>query len=88
MDENESEVVFDEEFRHGDVERITIQAGWLDLSDGYFCLLERDGICVEDFGSTRNSSLRYARRAWRKEKNKKDKKVQQEKGYPKVRKCS
>lgn len=81
---NDSEVVFEEEIRNTDIEVITIQDGWLGLTSGYFCLIERNSICVEDFGLTRRSALRLARRAWKKEKGKK---IQKE-GYPQVRRCS
>lgn len=81
---DESEVVYDDEYR-GNIERITIQDGWMGFSDGYFCIVERNGICVEDFGTTRRSALRYARRAWKKEKNEK---THKERGYPKVKECS
>lgn len=76
--------LYDDESRSTDVEVIRIQGGWLTLADGYFCMIKRDGICVEDFGTTRRSALRYARRAWKKEHNKI---VQKDLGYPKILRC-
>ena len=70
----------DRETRERDVEEIRIQDGSIGLDFGFFCLIRRDGLCVEDFGSTRRQALRRARRAWQKEKLRAS-------GYPKVRAC-
>ncbi len=91
MDEQDveqgSEVKYHNEWRVDQgIERITIQEGYRGLFDhGYFCLLERDGLCIEDFGGTRGAALRHARKAWNKLY---DDNIQKVYGYPKVKECS
>lgn len=75
-----------EDFRtNSPVEYITISEGWLDLDRGFFTIVEYQGICVEDFGTTRRQSLRRARKAWRAAF---EKKINKEHRYPKERNCS
>lgn len=67
------------------IEYITIQEGWIGWTDGFFCKIEMNGLCVEDFGTTRRSALRYARRAWKKMNQLE---IQKTRGYPRRVECS
>lgn len=65
-------------------ELVSFTAGWLGLSLGWYVQVSKRGLCVVEFGASKRSALRYARRAWRKEWNKIS---TNEKGYPKVVDC-
>lgn len=67
-------------------ELIALTAGWLHLSDGWYATVSRRGLCIIEFGTTKRSALRYARRAWKKEWNKTH--PLQGRGYPKIVDCS
>lgn len=45
-------------------ELIYLTEGWCSNDRGWFCRLERRGISVEAFGSTKRQALRIARRFW------------------------
>lgn len=68
-----------------DNELVSFTAGWLNLSDGWYVQVSKRDLCVVEFGTTKRSALRYARRAWRKEWNNKN--PNQGRGYPKVVDC-
>lgn len=40
---------------------------WLHGTTGWFCTVKKKGFCIVDFGTTKRSALRYARRSWKKE---------------------
>lgn len=75
---------YNEEIRRDSIEHITIQSGWYGLVEGYFCKIERENLCVEDFGTSKRSALKYARKAWDKEN---EKKKHKELGYPRIIEC-
>lgn len=70
-------------YRENDPTNETVEFcyGWLGLERGYFCRVSMDGLCVEHFAHTKRGSLRLARRAWRKNK---DKSNQDMYGYPRI----
>lgn len=43
-------------------ERIRLEEGWDGLTEGWFCELTVGDRTVEEFGTTKRSALRYARR--------------------------
>lgn len=47
-------------------ETVVFEAGYLkDSTDrGWFCKVTMDKLCVEDFGITKRSALKKARKAW------------------------
>lgn len=68
-----------------DNELVSFTAGWLDLSKGFYVQVSKRDLCVVEFGTTKRSALRYARRAWRKEWDKRS--PSSRKSYPKVINC-
>lgn len=76
----------EEEIRLNDPENETIIfiTGYTtDLFTGrvWFCKLDRNGICVEDYGQTKRAALRHVRKAWKKLDRERAKK---NRCYPKV----
>ena len=69
---------------HGN-ELIALTAGWLGLSDGWYATVSSRGLCIIEFGTTKRSALRYARRAWKKEW--KETHPTEGRGYPRVVDC-
>lgn len=66
-------------------ELVAFTAGWLGLSEGWYVQVSRRGLCVIEFGTTKRSALRYARRAWKREWDRLH--PNKGRGYPKVVEC-
>lgn len=66
-------------------ELVAFTAGWLGMSNGWYVTISRRGLCIVEFGTTKRSALRYARRAWKKEW--KETHPLKGRGYPKVVDC-
>lgn len=64
-------------------ETVIFEAGYKhhDSTRGYFCKVSMNGVCVEAFGFSKRDALKQARKAWRKEKEKRN---QENYGYPRV----
>lgn len=69
---------------HGN-ELIALTAGWFGMSDGWYATVSRRGLCIIEFGTTKRSALRYARRAWKKEWS--ETHPREGRAYPKVVNC-
>lgn len=67
-------------------ETIVFEEGYTkdSLDRGFFCKVSKRGFCVEDFGTTKRSALRKARKAWIKLNAEG---YQREFGYPRVVSC-
>lgn len=40
---------------------------WLHGTSGWFCTISKRGLCIVDFGPSKRSALRQARKAWKNE---------------------
>lgn len=65
-------------------ELVSFTAGWLGLHSGWYVQVSKRDLCVVEFGTTKRSALRHARRAWRREW---EKRPETGRGYPRVINC-
>lgn len=76
---------YERRFNNSENETVVFEAGEIELwSDGWFCTVAKQGLCVEDYGRSKASALRKARKAWKKQWEKKE---DVDYGYPRVLIC-